>query len=266
EPPHAWDVPTAIVLTITHVGALAAPFYVTKSALVLWFSLYCATCLGITLGYHRLLTHRAFKCKRWVEIALAALGGLACQGGPSTWIAVHRIHHAKSDTPADPHSTYHGFWYAHMGWMLHCPPHKLDPSLKKRFAPDIEKDPALRFLDRFHFVYAALTALSLYALGGIPWLVWGYFARLVATYHATWLVNSAAHTYGYRSYETQDKSRNCWWVAILTFGEGWHNNHHAFPTSARQGLKAWEIDPSWLIVKGLEKLGLVWDLKLPSGK
>ena len=262
--PHPWDLPTAAVLIVTHVGALAAPFFVTTGAAALAVLLYCLTCLGITLGYHRLLTHRSFRCPRWLEIVLTMMAGLACQGGPSTWVAVHRMHHAHSDRPGDPHGAHKGFLWAHMGWMLTRPPHKLDPAMKLRFAPDIERDPVLRCIDRLHFVYAVFTAATLYLLGGLPWLVWGYFLRLTCTYHATWLVNSASHTFGYRSYQTGDRSTNCWWVALLTFGEGWHNNHHAFPASARHGLRWWEVDLSWLTLQALHRLGLVWDCKLPS--
>jgi fatty-acid desaturase len=263
EVPHPWDKPTAVVLTIVHLGAVASPFFFSRSGLLLAVVLYTVACLGITLGYHRLLTHRSFRCRRWVEVALVGMAALACQGGPSTWVAVHRLHHARSDKPGDPHGSHRGFWYSHMGWMLSRPPHKLDPALKARFAPDVERDPVLRFMDRMHFVFAALTAITLYSLGGWSWLFWGGFVRMTATYHATWLVNSASHLYGYRSHSTQDRSTNNWWVALITFGEGWHNNHHAFPSSARQGLSWWEVDISWLILQGLTRLGLVWDCKLP---
>lgn len=267
EIPHPWDPPTAAVLGTVHVGALLAPWYFSWSGLFLCLLLYTATCLGITLGYHRLLTHRSFKARRWLEIVLAALAGLACQGGPVTWVAIHRMHHAKADKHGDPHGANHGFWWAHMGWMLTRPPHKLDPTMRERMCGDLLRDPVLRVLDQGHFLWAALSGLLLYAIGGWSWLLWGGCARLALTYHATWLVNSAAHMYGYRSHSTGDLSTNCWWVAMLTFGEGWHNNHHAFPASARHGLGRWEIDLSYLLLRAMERFGWVSDLKgVPSSR
>jgi stearoyl-CoA desaturase (delta-9 desaturase) len=265
EIPHPWDPPTAAVLGLVHVGALLAPGYFSWSGLILCLVLYVVTCLGITLGYHRLLTHRSYRAHRSLELALAALATLACQGGPVTWVAVHRLHHAKSDRPGDPHGAQHGFWWSHIGWMLTRPPHKIDPGLKERMAPDILRDPWLRRLDRFQLVWAGISALVLYGLGGWSWLLWGGCLRLVLTYHATWLVNSAAHLYGYRSHATADRSTNCWWVALLTFGEGWHNNHHAFPTSARHGLGPREWDVSYWILSIWQRLGWVSDLKVPRG-
>lgn len=261
ELPHPWDPPTATVLALVHLGALAALWHWSWSGLALCLALYGVTCLAITLGYHRLLTHRAYRAQPWLEVALAGAAGWACQGGPATWVAVHRLHHARSDQPEDPHGAQHGFWWAHMGWMLTRPPHKLDPELKKRYAPDVLRDPALAWLDRNHFFWAASSGLVLFTLGGWSWLLWGGCVRLVLTYHATWLVNSAAHIYGYRSHDTPDRSTNCWWVALLTFGEGWHNNHHAFPASARHGLAPHEIDLSFLLLKLFRHLGWVWDLK-----
>lgn len=264
EVPHPWDPPTAVVLGLVHVGAVLAMYHFTWSGLVICLVLYAVTCLAITLGYHRLLTHRSYRAVRPLELGLAALAGLACQGGPATWVAVHRQHHAKSDRPGDPHGAQHGFWWSHVGWMLHRPPHKLDPTIKQRLAPDILRDPWLARFDRFHLVWAGLSALVLYALGGWSWLLWGGCFRLTLTYHATWLVNSAAHLYGYRSHATSDSSTNCWWVALLTFGEGWHNNHHAFPASARHGLGPREWDVSYAILRLMQRRGWVWDLRLPK--
>ena len=263
EVPHPWDPPTAAVLGSVHVGAVLALRYFSWSGLALCLILYVVTCLGITLGYHRLLTHRSYRAARALELLLAVVAGLACQGGPATWVAVHRMHHAKSDRPGDPHGAQHGFWWAHLGWMLSRPPHKLDPTMKERLAPDVLRDPWLRRLDRYHFGLAAFSAGLLYWMGGWSWLLWGGCFRLVLTYHATWLVNSAAHLYGYRNHDTADRSTNCWWVAMLTFGEGWHNNHHAFPTSARHGLGPREFDVSYWILKVWQRLGWVSDLKQP---
>ena len=263
EVPHPWDPPTAAVLGLVHVGAVLALKHFSWSGLVLCLVLYVVTCLAITLGYHRLLTHRSYRAGRVLELTLASLATLACQGGPATWVAVHRLHHAKSDRPGDPHGAQHGFWWSHIGWMLTRPPHKIDPKMKERLAPDILRDPWLRLLDSYQLVWAGLSALLLYALGGWSWLLWAGCMRLVLTYHATWLVNSAAHLYGYRSHPTNDRCTNCWWVALLTFGEGWHNNHHAFPTSARHGLGPREFDVSYWILRVWQRLGWVSDLKLP---
>ncbi len=263
HPPHPWDYRTILVLGAVHLGALAAPFYVTPSAVVLALVLYVLTALGITLGYHRLLTHRSFKTPLWLERLIVFIGSQSVQAGPAAWVAIHRIHHAKSDKEGDPHSAVQGFWWSHLGWMLHLTPRKLDPEFTARLARDILKDPFHAFLDRHFFKLCLVTAGLLYSLGGWSWLVWGVFVRVALVFHATWLVNSAAHTFGYRSHPTSDRSTNCWWVALLTMGEGWHNNHHAFPASARHGLRWWEFDLTWLIIRGLERVGLAWDVKLP---
>jgi len=259
-PPHPWSWRTVLVLLVVHVGALLAPFFCTPSAVALALVLYTLNCLGITTGYHRLLTHRSFKARTWLAYTLVTLGALSAQAGPASWVAIHRLHHAKSDRDDDPHNAARGFWWSHMGWMLRVPPRRLDPLFTKRFARDILEDPYYAFLDRHFFHLCLLSGLALYGLGGWPWLTWAVFLRIAAVFHATWLVNSAAHGFGYRSYDTNDLSTNCWWVALLTFGEGWHNNHHAFPTSARHGRKWWELDLSWLLILTLGKLGWVWDI------
>lgn len=265
-PPHPWDWPTAIVLWSVHVGALFAPFTFSWSGLAVCLLLYPMTAMGITLAYHRLLTHRSYKCPKWFEYLITFIGGQACQGGPIGWVAVHRLHHGHSDRPGDPHSAAKGFWWAHMGWMLSKPPHKMDAQLRTRMARDLESDPVMRFIEKTYILCAIGLGFVLLKLGGWSWVVWGMFVRLVIVYHVTWLVNSAAHTFGYRLHKTNDRSTNCWWVALLTFGEGWHNNHHAFPASSRHGLKPWEVDVSYLMLLLWKKLGLVWDLKMAPEK
>ncbi len=262
--PHPWDWATALILGLVHLGALAAPWTFSWSGLAVGFVLYVLTAGSITLGYHRLLTHRSYKTPRWVECLLALLASQACQGGPVRWTAVHRLHHKHADQEGDPHGANQGFWWAHVGWMLTQPPHKLDPHLTQRFAPDLYSDPFHQFLERHFLKFVVLVGFLLLGLGGVSWLVYGMFVRLVAVYHATWLVNSAAHMFGYRSHKTRDLSTNCWWVALVTFGEGWHNNHHAFPHSARHGLAWWELDLTWATITAMEKLGLAWDIKLPK--
>lgn len=261
-PPHPWDWPTAIVLWSVHIGALFAPFFFSWSAVAVCLVFYVLSAMGITFAYHRMLTHRSFKCPKWFEYLATCFGAMACQGGPIAWVAVHRLHHGHADRDGDPHGTDKGFWWAHMGWMLSKPPHKLDPTMRTRMARDLESDPVYRWIDRGYILGAVGLGFVLLKLGGWPWVVWGMFVRLTLVYHATWLVNSAAHTFGYRLHKTPDRSTNCWWVALLTFGEGWHNNHHAYPASARHGLKFWEVDMTYQLIKALEKAGLVWDLKM----
>lgn len=262
-PLHTWDWPTFLVLTAVHVGALFAFHNFSWSALAIMLALYMVSAMGITLGYHRLLTHRSYKTPRWVEYVLSLCGTTACQGGPVAWVAIHRLHHARADHEGDPHGAHQGFWHSHMGWMLTRPLRKIDPTFRRRFARDLDGDPVHRFFDRSYVLLAVGLGLVLFHLGGWKWVVWGMFVRLVLVYHVTWLVNSAAHRFGYRSHPTRDLSTNCWWVAALAFGEGWHNNHHAFPSSARHGLARWELDPTWWAIRGLEALGLAWEVKVP---
>ncbi|MCA9796276.1 MAG: fatty acid desaturase, partial [Candidatus Eremiobacteraeota bacterium] len=262
-PPHPWDWSTALLLLVVHLGALAAGHFFSWSGLAVAVGLVVVSGLGITLGYHRLLTHRSFKTYKWLERGLALAGSLACQGGPVGWVAVHRLHHAHADDERDPHNASRSFWWAHMGWLLSTAPNKLDPAIRRRVAPDLEADPFYRWLDRAFIPQAVLLGYGLSLLGGWPWVVWGMFVRLTFTFHSTWLVNSAAHTFGYRSHPTPDRSTNCWWVAWLTFGEGWHNNHHAYPRSARHGFKPWEIDLTYLAICLLERLGLAWNVQRP---
>ncbi|MBI3928429.1 MAG: fatty acid desaturase [Armatimonadetes bacterium] len=262
EVPHPWDWPTAAVLGTVHSGALLAPFFFDWSAILVALVLYAVTSMGITLGYHRLLTHRSYKTVPFLEYFFTFWASQAGQGGPISWTAVHRLHHKRSDQEGDPHGAHRGFWWSHMGWMLTRPPHKLDPQLKTRLAPDLEADPVHCFLDRNWLLFIVGMGFLLLQLGGWSWVIWGMFVRLVLVYHATWLVNSAAHKFGYRTHATRDLSTNCWWVAAVTFGEGWHNNHHAFPYSARHGLAPWEFDLSWGVIRLLERFGLAWDLKV----
>ncbi len=247
-----------------HLGALFAPFYFSWSAVVVAIILYALTAMGITLGYHRLLTHQSYRAKPWLAKAIVFMASQSAQAGPATWVAIHRQHHANSDEEDDPHNASRGFWWSHIGWMTVLPPRRLDASFTRRLARDVLEDKFYVFLDKFFLPLVVATGALLYFLGGPSWVVWGMFVRVAAVFHATWLVNSAAHKFGYRSYKTQDLSTNCWWVALLTFGEGWHNNHHAFPTSARHGLKWYEIDISWWVLLLLAKAGWVERVRIPS--
>lgn len=249
-----------------HAGVLLAPFVFTWSGLVVFAVLYIVTGLGITLGYHRLLTHRSFQTPKVVEYMLAFFGVLANEGGPLKWVATHRKHHRYADGPGDPHSPTRGFWWAQVGWWVHRDPVLDDPVLGVANVKDLARDPVHRFLERWQIVPPLLLAGALYGLGewwdgvGLSWVVWGIFVRTVFVFHATWLVNSAAHIWGYRSYATKDRSTNLWWVALLTFGEGWHNNHHAYQRSARHGLRWWEVDPTYWCVRLLGLVGLATDI------
>lgn len=265
-PPHPWDSKTIGVLLLVHLGALAAPFFFSWSAVLAALFLYTVTAMGITLGYHRLLTHRSYKAPKWLCYLIVTCAAISAQAGPAMWVAIHRQHHANSDQEDDPHDASRGFWWCHLGWILKLRPRNLDDEFMQRRAPDVLGEPYYKFLNKHFFGLSVIILLALYQIGGLPWLFWAGFFRIAAVFHGTWLVNSAAHRYGYRSYSTQDLSTNCWWVALLTFGEGWHNNHHAFPHSARHGLKWWELDLSWIFLRFLQKLGLVEQLKTPTEK
>ncbi|HEY8369090.1 MAG TPA: fatty acid desaturase [Thermodesulfobacteriota bacterium] len=220
--------------------------------------------LGICVGYHRLLTHKSFTARRPLTYLLVTLGALTIQGGPSAWVANHRRHHRSSDGPGDPHDASRGFWWAHMGWIFAGVPPEDAQRWRRRYAPDMLENAYFRFLDRWYWALQIPLGLALLAAGGWGMVVWGVGVRLVATYHTTYLVNSAAHRFGYRTYRTDDRSRNTWWVALLAYGEGWHNNHHAFPWSARHGLRRWEIDPAYLAIRLFRVLGLVSTVHVPS--
>jgi stearoyl-CoA desaturase (delta-9 desaturase) len=263
----AW--PALIWIGILHLGALMAfvpGFFTWQALLVCVIGHWVTGGIGITMTYHRLLTHRSYAVRpRALEYLLTIIGCCASEGGAIGWVADHRRHHAFSDEEGDVHSPNRGFGWAHMFWWM-------TPDITSvhtndyyaRWAPDLQKDPIHRFLDKYFIVFPIATAAILYAIGGMPWLVWGFFVRSVTVLHSTWLVNSATHIWGYRSYETRDTSTNLWWVAILTYGEGWHNNHHAFQTSARHGLRWWEVDMTYALLRAMSMVGLVYNLKLPK--
>jgi fatty-acid desaturase len=252
-----------------HVGALFAfvPAYFTWPALAIGLLFHWLTGgIGICLTYHRLLTHRSFATRpKGLEYVLTALGCCASEGGAVGWVADHRRHHAHSDDEDDPHSPKRGFGWAHMLWWMTPDITSVHtPEYYRKWAPDLYRDSVHRALDRFHFVFPLLMFGGLYVAGGMPWLIWGGFVGSVSVLHSTWLVNSATHLWGYRTYKIRDSSTNLWWVALLTFGEGWHNNHHAFPTSARHGLRWWEVDMTYLAIRVLSALGLAHSLRLPK--
>jgi len=263
------DWPTVIWIGGVHLAALAAPFYFTWSGLAICLFLYWVTGgLGVCLGYHRLLTHGSFQTSAAMRFLFAFLGGISGEGSALVWVANHRKHHAFSDHDGDPHSPRDGGWWSHMLWLF--PRHSAAEvaAHTKRWAPDLERDRGVRFLHLTFLLWHVLIGAALLASGwmlhdrftGISWLVWGLAVRMVIVFHITWFVNSATHMWGYRNYETTDDSRNLWWVGLLAFGEGWHNNHHAYQRMAAHGHRWWELDPTYWVITAMEKLGLVWDV------
>lgn len=261
-----------VPIAALHLIALLAvwPALFSWSGLVI-FAVMCWVSggIGITLGFHRMLTHRSFKCPKWLEYGITLCGCLAWQGNPAEWVGMHRLHHKHSDTDHDPHSPRHGFDWAHILWMLHDDAYGFKGI---DAAKDLLRDPVFKFIDDWFYVPQLILAAALLGVGwwwggwelGLGWVVWGVALRTVVVFHGTWFVNSAAHTWGYQNYETGEQSTNLWWVALVSFGEGWHNNHHKHPRSAAHGLRWFELDTTWWLIKGLSAVGLVWDVKLPE--
>ena len=244
-----------------HAGALLAPWYFSWTGLGLCLLLWWVSgSLGIGLTYHRLLTHRGFRVPKPVEYLGTIAAMLASEGGAISWVAMHRVHHAMSDQPGkDLHTPKEGFLWSHVGWILT----RLDErhALQQRYAPELVADPVHRALERLHWLPNVALALALFAWGGVGLVAWGVFLRLVIVLNTTWFVNSATHTWGYRTWQTKDDSRNLWWVGLLAWGEGWHNTHHAFQRSARHGF-GWELDLNWLAIRALAAMGLATDVHL----
>jgi stearoyl-CoA desaturase (Delta-9 desaturase) len=260
------DITYASFIGAMHAGCLLAPFTFTWSAFNCFLVMYFITgCLGITLSYHRQLSHKSFTTPKWLEYALAYCGAMAVQGDPLEWASSHRHHHQHCDTPKDPHTPYEGFWWSHCGWLLDN-----EATLKRvgdrSNAKELAEQPFYQFMEKTYMWHVLAWALAFYAIGGLPWLVWGFCVRTCWVYHITWAVNSVAHVWGSQTFNTGDLSRNNWWIGVLAFGEGWHNNHHAFEFSARHGLEWWQIDMTWWCVCVLKFLGLADKVKLPSEK
>ena len=231
---------------------------------------------GVTVGFHRLFTHRSFKTTRAMRVLFAVLGSVAVEGPVIEWVAYHRRHHAFSDRAGDPHSPHldhgsgvkgalRGLFHAHLGWVLFSD----EPAQEDRYAPDLLTDRALRLIDRTFILWVAVglafafglgVALTGTVVGGLTGLLWGGAVRIFVLHHVTFSINSLCHFFGRRDFETDDESRNLRWLVPLSFGEAWHNNHHAFPTSAAHGLTRWQFDPSKLLIYGMERIGLAWDV------
>lgn len=245
-----------------HIGALVALFFSSWQALTGALLLYwIAGSLGIGMGYHRLLTHRAYRVPKALEYFLILCGTLALQGGPIDWTTTHRVHHANADRDGDPHTPRDGLWWAHVGWILRGTAQSHEKAVLERYVPDLMKDRFYLLLNRFYYLPSIILALGLLVFGGWGVMLWGIFLRVTLGLQATWLVNSATHLWGSRRFDTTEDSRNSWWVALITFGEGWHNNHHAHPTSARHGLKWYEIDFNWWGIRVLQFLKLAKSVK-----
>jgi fatty-acid desaturase len=269
ERPTNLNTASLVWLIALHVGALFAPWTFTWSGLILMFALHWLSGgIGICLGYHRLLTHSSFGTHRWVRRLIATVGCLAGEGPPIQWVANHRLHHARSDQDGDPHSPRDGSWWSHAQWLAYRIGGKGGNEYLKKWAPDLYRDKYIRMLDYGFVPVNIVFGLALsgigYAIGGttlaLSYLVWAVFVRMVFVLHTTWLVNSASHMWGYRNYETRDDSRNNWWVALFTYGEGWHNNHHAHPRMANHGHKWWEIDLTFRTIRLMQMFGLAWDV------
>jgi stearoyl-CoA desaturase (Delta-9 desaturase) len=270
------------VVTVTPILALGfVAWQLWESALhwgdlVVFGVLYLAFGLGVTVGFHRLFTHRSFKTKPWLRFVFAVLGSAAIEGPVISWVADHRKHHAFSDKEGDPHSPHvghsggirgalTGLAHAHVGWLfIHT-----ERGAKRRYAPDLMADPVVAFVDRTFVYWALLGLATAFAFGlaightlkaGLTGLLWGGAVRMLLLHHVTYSINSLCHFFGRRRFETDDESRNLMWLAPLSLGEAWHNNHHAFPTSAAHGMKRFEIDPSAIVIRALERLGLAWDV------
>jgi sn-1 stearoyl-lipid 9-desaturase len=260
------NTPTVIAMALFHVGAVIALFMFSWKALFVALFLYwVAGSLGIGLAYHRLLTHRGFKCPKWFEYFLTVCATLALEGGPIFWVGVHRLHHQITDKPGDPHSPRDGGFWAHMGWIMSGESlHNANSDRLLPYVPDLRKDKFHLWISKYHYVPMIVLGIGLWAFGGLAVMMWGIFFRTVFLLHSTWFVNSATHMWGSKRFATDDDSRNLWWVAYLSFGEGWHNNHHAHPQSARHGLAWYEFDLNWYAIKAFSWLGLISDVKLPK--
>jgi len=255
-----------IPLIALHIGALAAPFYFSWSAFIWFFILWQVTgTLGITVGYHRLLSHQSFKTYKWITRFHALMGVLSFQQGPLSWVRLHRAHHAYADTDKDPYPQHFGFWFGHMGWPILDVKGIGESGLRMKNPRDLTKDKVLMFLERYNIIIGLASLALIYAVGGLSMFLWAGCARVVWTLHVTLAVNSIGHRWGFQTFKTGDDSKNNFFVALVTAGEGWHNNHHYHPYSARMGLSWWQLDTSWLWIWTLSKLGLAWDVRLPTG-
>ncbi len=276
----------ALSILLVHALAMLAfvPWFFSWSGLVAFvLGLYLFNTLGINLGYHRLLTHRGLTVPKWLEYSLATLGVCCLQDSPARWVAIHRMHHQHSDEEDDPHSPLSGFLWSHFGWLVVQSRNHDTVSHYERYAPELLRDPFYFWMERhFRWIWVYVAQLALYYCAGLAsgWIssgdwfvgvqfgaslmIWGVLVRTAVAWHITWAVNSASHVWGYRNYETRDTSRNNWFVALVSNGEGWHNNHHAEQRSAAHGHRWWEFDVTYLTIRMLERLGIARDVVRPT--
>ena len=258
---------TTFFMVAFHIGAVAALFMFTwKAFFIALFLWWVAGSLGIGIAYHRLLTHRGFKTYKWFEYFITVCATLALEGGPFFWVATHRVHHQNTDVEGDPHSPRDGGLWAHMGWIMTGRTLHNHSAALLPYIPDLRKDKFHTFISKWHWVPITALGIGLLVFGGWSVMFWGIFFRTVMGLHFTWLVNSATHMWGSQRFLTGDTSKNSFWVALLTFGEGWHNNHHAHPQAARHGLAWYEVDFNWYGICALRAMGLIWDVKAPKLK
>jgi len=252
---------TIFFVTVFHAMAAWALFNFSwqnlAAALIVW---WVAASWGVGIGYHRLLTHKGFKAPKWLEYFMSVCGTMALQSGPLSWVTTHRVHHAFTETDKDPHSPRNGTYWAHIGWIFKGTAQNQTEATMNRYTPDMTKDRFHVILNKYYYVTIIALGAVLFAIGGWSMVLWGVFLRVAVSWHFTWLVNSVTHLWGSRRFETRDDSRNNGLVALVTFGEGWHNNHHAHPRSARHGLTWREFDVNWMQLRVLEKLGVISDL------
>jgi stearoyl-CoA desaturase (delta-9 desaturase) len=262
---------TLIAIAVFHLGAVAALFFFSWQRLAVMAVLYVvAINVGIGMCYHRLLTHRGYAVPKWLEYAMTVCATLALEGGPIFWVSTHRVHHQLSDQEGDPHTPREGGWWAHIGWILFGEALHAQTAVLARYSPDLGRDRFHVWLSKYHWIPLVVSGVLLFGggwyIGGpvnaVGMVLWGVFLRVTLGLHATWLVNSATHLWGSRRFPTRDDSRNNWWVALFTGGEGWHNNHHAHPVSARHGLAWYELDLNFWGIWLLSKLGLARRIQL----
>ncbi len=266
----------AVVIMCSQIG------FVSWEYIVMMLAGWCITSLGITIGFHRLCSHKSFETYRWVRALWTAIGTMSIEGAPLTWCAVHRRHHSHSDRDGDPHSPnlhghglvgmVKGLWHGQIGWLFSG--YWSQPNYEK-WIPDLMKDRLLVAMNR-NYVYLVITSLAIPTVigfliegtwfGALLGFLWGGLVRVFVTHHMTWSINSVCHVFGRRDYKSNDRSTNNLICGLVAMGEGWHNNHHAFPSSARHGLRWWQFDLSWLVIRAMEKCGLAWNLKLPSAR
>jgi stearoyl-CoA desaturase (delta-9 desaturase) len=254
---------TGILIVVFHGMAIWALFNFSWANLaafvVTW---WIANSLGIGIGFHRLMTHRGFKTPRWVERTLVVFGSLALQGSALAWVTTHRMHHKFTETDKDPHSPRQGGFWSHMGWIFVGTSQWHSKATVQKYVPDLLKDNFIVRVSALYWVTSVIAGGVLLAIGGWQMVLWGVFLRTVFGWHTTWLVNSATHMWGTRRFDIHDDSTNNGLIALITFGEGWHNNHHAHPSAARHGLTWYEIDFNWMAIKVMEKLGWASNIKL----